>query len=416
MEASYLYSNRSYWYAQTPQAGYATASIRLSAPAEYTCVASGQPSAGGPIAMGVVGQGGPSGAQRIFTFTAARPARYFSCVLSRFTRVEAEGGAEPGIAAEVPRKFRSRAPQIMADASAVARFFTTLLGECPYPTYTVALVENQVPGGHSPAYFTVLNQVVSRPGRYWGDDPAAISDFPEYFLAHELAHQWWGQAVGTRNYHEAWISEGFAQYFTALYAEHVRGPAAYRAIVRHFRQWTLAKSSEGPVSLGSRLGHIQGDGRIFRAVVYNKGALVLHMLRQLLGDEVFFRGLKRVYQENRFRKAGTDEVRSAFEAEAGRPLDRFFSQWIEKPDLPQLHVTTRTEDSAAGLTLLVKVVQTAGLFDVPVPMTLTFADGSTRDLTLAVTEREVDCRVPLAQPLRRAAVNRAELAALVAGG
>ncbi len=415
-EASYLYSNRSYWYAQAPDASYATASIRVTVPAEYTCVASGQLSAGGPVAMGVVGQGGPSGAQKVFTFIASRPARYFSCVLSRFTRIEAGSGDSPGIAAEVTRRFRNRGPQVMADAASVARFFSALVGECPYPTYTVALIEHDLPGGHSPAYFTVLNQVVARRGVTWGDDPAAISDFPEYFLAHELAHQWWGQAVGTRNYHEAWISEGFAQYFTALYAEHVRGPAAYRAIVRHFRHWTLAKSSEGPVWLGSRLGHIQGDGRIFRAVVYNKGALVLHMLRQLLGDAPFFRGLKRFYLENRFRKAGTEEVRRAFEAEAGRSLERFFSQWIEKPDLPQLNVTTRTETGEQGPVLVVHVVQTAGLFDVPVPMRLTFADGSTRDLTFDITERDAEFRVSLAQPLRGASVSRAELAAVLAGG
>jgi hypothetical protein len=416
IEASYLYSNRSYWYAQTPHAAYATASIRVLVPYEYTCVASGEPAPGGPSVMGVVGQAGQSAAQKIFTFTATRPARYFSCVVSRFTRIDAAEGARPEISAEVTRRFRNRGPRVMADAASVAHFFTSLVGECPYPSYTIALVENDLPGGHSPAYFTVLNQVVPRPGRYWGDDPAVISDFPEYVLAHEVAHQWWGQAVGTRNYHEAWVSEGFAQYFAALYAQHVRGDGAYRAIVRQFRHWTLEKSNEGPVSLGSRLGHLRNDGRIFRAVVYNKGALVLHMLRQLLGDEVFFKGVRRYYLDNRFHKAGTAEVQRAFEAVSGQSLERFFTQWIDTPDLPRLSVSTRTETGASGASLVITVAQAAELFDVPVPMTLTFEDGSSSEMTLNLTERTGEWRVPLPRLLRRVAVNRAELAALFAGG
>jgi aminopeptidase N len=56
----------------------------------------------------------------------------------------------------------------------------------------------------------------------WRNDPAMFRNYPEFFLAHEAAHQWWGQAVGWKNYHEQWLSEGFAQYFAALYAEHRR--------------------------------------------------------------------------------------------------------------------------------------------------------------------------------------------------
>jgi hypothetical protein len=416
VEASYLYSNRNYWYAQTPHLGYATATLRVLVPFEYTCVASGEPAPGGPVVMGVIGETGPSAPQRIFSFSASKPARYFSCIISRFVRVEAGIKDGPGISAEVTRRFLSKGPRLMADATSMTRYFSTLAGECPYPSYTVALIENDLPGGHSPAYFTVLNQVIPRSGRYWGNDPAAIADFPEYVLAHEVAHQWWGQAVGVRNYHEAWVSEGFAQYFAALYAENVRGQSAYRAIVRHFRHWTLDSSREGPVSLGSRLGHIRGDSRIFRAVVYNKGALVLHMLRQLLGDEVFFRGMRRFYQDNRFHKAGTEEVRRAFETESGRPLRRFFDQWIDTPALPQLKVDTRTETGPAGSTLLIKITQLAGVFEVPVPMTLTFMDGTASETIFPVTDRDAEWRIPLPRALRRATVNRAELAALVTGG
>ena len=73
-------------------------------------------------------------------------------------------------------------------------------------------------------------------------------------------------------------------------------------------------SEQGPVYLGYRLGHIKSDGRVFRALVYNKGAMVLHMLRRLVGDEAFFAGLRTFYDERRFKKAGTDDFRAAMEA------------------------------------------------------------------------------------------------------
>ena len=93
----------------------------------------------------------------------------------------------------------------------------------------------------------------------------------------------------------------------------------------------------GPIWLGYRLGHLQDDGRVFRALVYNKSALVLHMLRRWLGDEVFFRGLRRLYRDSRFSKIGTGDVQRAFEEESGQPLDRFFSAGSRAPT-PAVHV------------------------------------------------------------------------------
>ena len=89
-------------------------------------------------------------------------------------------------------------------------------------------------------------------------------------------------------------------------------------MLRRMAKWARDAGQGGPISLGYRLGHIQGDSRIFRAIVYNKSAVVLHMLRRLVGDEAFFRGVRRFYFGSRFGKAGTEDVRAAFEKESGR--------------------------------------------------------------------------------------------------
>src|SRR6185436_16205231 len=108
-------------------------------------------------------------------------------------------------------------------------------------------------------------------------------------------------------------------------------------------------------SLGYRLGQIQGDTRVFRAVVYNKSAVVLHMLRRLVGDEAFFASLRRYYRTWRFQKAGTEDLRAAFEAETKLPLAVFFDKWIRGTTLPKLRADAVVD--ASGQTATIRVEQ-----------------------------------------------------------
>src|SRR6187399_2659214 len=110
-------------------------------------------------------------------------------------------------------------------------------------------------------------------------------------------------------------------------------------MLRQFRRWSLSQSDQGPIHLGYRLGHIKNDPRVYRAIVYNKGAAVLHMLRRFVGDEAFFLGLQRFYVTARFDKAGTEDFRRAMEAESNVSLERFFEDWIYQSALPRLKVS-----------------------------------------------------------------------------
>src|SRR5206468_1692471 len=101
-----------------------------------------------------------------------------------------------------------------------------------YQGLALGVVEGALPGGHSPAYFVMLTQPLPGTPITWRNDPASFKGFPEFFLAHETAHQWWGQAVGWCNYHEQWLSEGFAQYFAVLYGQHRHSEETFASIMR----------------------------------------------------------------------------------------------------------------------------------------------------------------------------------------
>jgi aminopeptidase N len=187
----------------------------------------------------------------------------------------------------------------------------------------------------------------------------------------------------------------------------------FDGIIRTMSRWAVNTSDQGPVYLGYRLGHVRGDSKILRAVVYNKGAMVLHMLRRLVGDEPFFRGLRRFYDENRFQKAGTDGLRLAFEAETGRSLSRFFDRWIYGQDLPALTWTTRTEGTGEDQAVVIRFDQGSRVFDVPVTVSVQLSDGSFKDVVVPVTEQVVEQRIPVTGKIRAVRVNR-DRAALLA--
>ncbi|MBI3400834.1 MAG: hypothetical protein HY048_05380 [Acidobacteria bacterium] len=420
-EPSYLYSNRSYWYPQAAVTDYATATIRINVPATLECVASGELEPGFPLLLaGTKDAKEPKDAKdlatrrKVYQFSASQPLRYLAFIISRFMRAETVTLALPAAERESPIVLTGisyhslslsvetnprqvqRGHDLVDRAGDVAAFYTSLIGDSPYSSFTIALVENDLPGGHSPGYFAALNQPLPSSNLSWRNDPAAFNGFADFFLAHELAHQWWGQAVAGRNYHEQWLSEGFAQYFAALYAQHQRGDELFASVLKQLRRWGMDESKQGPVYLGYRLGHIRNESRVFRALVYNKGAAVLHMLRRLMGDDKFFAGLRGYYARSRFRKVGTEDLRAAMEAESGRSLERFFERWIYGTQVAKLKFSYRVE----GAEIVLHADQIGDVFDLPLTVTLHYADKRTVDVVMSVTERSVDARVPLTGTLR----------------
>jgi hypothetical protein len=439
-----LFSNRNYWYPQNQVSDYAPARIRITVPSEYSVVASGMPETGSPFAAppGTLEGSGRSVARTTYGFVAPQPVRYLGFVVTKMGPVDAAtvaldiapgkiAAAPPDMrgagtlqqqitrlnqAAAVPpvgarntvglsvmanRRQEARGRDAMSNGADILRLYSKLTGDIPYSGITLALVEDETPGGHAPGYFAMINNPPPVTQVSWRNDPAAFQGFPEFFLAHELAHEWFGQAVGWKNYHEQWLSEGFAQYFAAMYAKEKRGEGAFRDILRQLRKWAIDDSDQGPVYLGYRLGHIKNEPRVFRAVIYNKGAAVLHMLRRTVGDEAFFEGLKTFYAQNRFKKAGTDDLRLAMEAASKRDLSRFFERWIYDNGIPRIRYSTAVE----GQELVVRFEQAGDIYDVPVTVAVTYGDNKTAEFVVMANEAANEARLPLSGAAKAVDVN-----------
>ena len=135
-------------------------------------------------------------------------------------------------------------------------------------------------------------------------------------LIHELAHQWWGNAVGPASWKDVWLNEGFAKYSEALYWEYSQGKNALQSSM----QMIFSDFNDGTL-------YNPGDD-LFSKKVYNKGAWVMHMLRNTVGDKLFFEILQKYYSKYKYKNASTEDFKMVCEEVSGKNLDYFFKQWL----------------------------------------------------------------------------------------
>lgn len=135
-------------------------------------------------------------------------------------------------------------------------------------------------------------------------------------LVHELAHQWWGNAVGPASWRDVWLNESFAKYSEALYWEYKEGTRAYHSTM----EMIFGDFDDGTL--------YNPGNNLFGRKVYNKGAWVLHMLRHELGDEIFFKILKTYFKVYKYKNASTEDFKGICEKVSGMDLDYFFNQWL----------------------------------------------------------------------------------------
>ncbi len=265
---------------------------------------------------------------------------------------------------------RAFVPGNFARAGEIVSLFSRLAG--PYPYEKLAHVASSTRyGGMENAAAIFYAGSLFRPG-----SPS------ESLIAHETAHQWFGDAVTEREWPHVWLSEGFATYFAALWTEHAHGDSAFMADRVAMRAQVLkAKITYELPVINEQLDDVS---RVLNSNVYQKAGFVLHMLRREIGDSAFFSGIRAYYAAHRHGNAMTSDLQAEFERTAGRSLEWFFDQWLRKPGVAELRATWKWDATAKQ----VMVTVTQGTRFPPYRLTLsvdvTDANGRTTRVPLAI--------------------------------
>jgi aminopeptidase N len=185
-------------------------------------------------------------------------------------------------------------------------------------------------------------------------------------VIHEIAHQWFGNAVTESTWDDAWLSEGFATFFTLLFIEHAYGKDAYtKGIIKAKKSvFEMAIKMPGFSIVSPRSAEKEP---VTSGITYQKGAWVLHMLRNLVGDANFKKGIQTYYATYYNANATTDDFRTIMEKTSGKDLKVFFKQWLYQPINPTIHATWQYNSVNKKITIQLEQTQTGDMvFQAPV--------------------------------------------------
>jgi aminopeptidase N len=242
-------------------------------------------------------------------------------------------------------------------------FFASHIG--PFPYEKLADVQVAGMGGgmeHASAIFFGERSVTNRPA--FG------------LVAHETAHQWFGDSVTEKDWDDAWLSEGFATYFASLASEFYDGRDTFAAAMRRSRTNILAleKRTPGIAVIHDNLPEIQ-NGRAPLPIVYQKGGWTLHMLRGVIGTDKFWAGIREYYRRFRDSNASTEDLRRVMEETAGADLGWFFQQWLLRSGYPVVSGGWKYDPGAKKIELDLAQTQPGDAYRIPMEVAVT-VDGA----------------------------------------
>ena len=379
-DTSYLlYSGR--WF---PVSGYGlnrfTSTISITLPAHMLAIGSGK-----ATVSDVAPAKKPATSvlpTKTFTFVSTRPSFPGTIIAGVFQEYKSD---EAGLDVHVYFKptHQGVAPAYTTTAVQEFTYFTTLYG--PLPSPKLNLVE--IPGDTVP--YTWAPEVVGIAG-------PSITDKTNYRLvADGIAHQWWGVSVSPATKDDWWISDGFSRYSEAMYVENAAGAAGLEEAVKDMSVGALAYDTV-PLSSASKLDPFSTE---FQSLTTDKGAMILHMLRWVLGEDKYNKTMRDFASEFAGKSASTDDFRAIAEKCYGDQLTWFFSQWLDSTGAPEFKVKYTTyrlggttasqnakdtkEEKTPGFRVTGEISQDLDLFRMPVDLRID-TDGRTESKRIEV--------------------------------
>jgi aminopeptidase N len=334
---------------------------------------------------------------KTWVFSESKPVSPYNMVVvvGQFANATLKTNAKIPISYYVPQTDRKFAERGFSPAAPSVVTFSNLIA--PYPYGKLALIigatkfggmENANTIVFTPNLFKDFQNAKPRSQRY------KIPNGVEEVVAHEIAHQWFGDSVTEATWADLWLSEGFATYFAGLFLEKNEGKPRFQSYMREKAKSYLEyeKKNKSPI-------HDTETEKLFDLLTpnnYEKGSWVLHDLRGIVGDKAFFDGLRNYYNAHKESTATTEDLRAALEKSSGKDLKDFFERWIYKAGHP-IYQTTWKQTGKTSLKITLKQLQTDEVFLQSVTLEIQTNKGAQR-ITVTPNDKETTIKVKSAKP------------------
>jgi aminopeptidase N len=342
-----------------------TANISITVPAHMIVIGSGAGTAG---TTGPPRKGGSAGATKTYTFNWTKPSFPGTIVAGQFQEFKSDEG---GLNLHVFFKpvHQNLGAEYASTAVKEFTYFITLYGVPPSNRLNIV----EIPDDTVPSYWAPEIAAIASRG---------ISEKVNYrLLANNIAHQWWGVSVSPASKDDWWLNDGFARYSEARYVESAAGAAALDEVVKDMSVGALAYDT---VPLSS-IGKLDMFSPEFQSLTTDKGAMILHMLRWVIGDQKFDQTMRMFASQYAGKPATMDDFRALAEQNYGDKLTWFFSQWLDSTGAPEFKTkyTIYRLGNNKGFRVVGEISQDLDLFRMPVDLKID-TDGKTENKRIEV--------------------------------
>jgi tetratricopeptide (TPR) repeat protein len=336
-----------------------TATMNITVPAHMVVIGSGKETTG---ALGLAKKPVPGALpSKTYSFTWDKPSFPGTIVAGTFQEFKSD---EAGLDLHVFFKPAHQNQGATYASTAVKEFtyYVTLYGSAPSTSLKVVeLPDDTLPSAWAPEIAAIASRAVTEKVNY-------------RLLANTIAHQWWGVSVSPASRDDWWLNDGFARYSEARYVEQAAGPAGLEETVKDMSVGALAYDTV-PLSSAGKLDLFSPE---FQSLVTDKGAMILHMLRWVLGDQKYDQTMRTFASQYAAKSATLDDFRALAEKNYGDQLAWFFSQWLDSTGAPEFTTkyTIYRLGNNKGFRVVGQISQDLDLFRMPVQLKID-TDGKT---------------------------------------